>query len=54
LSENIFRGTDFIALYLIEDVLNIFSQMHSRQYIIRSKLIANLLRYFLMMLNACV
>jgi hypothetical protein len=46
--------TEFFALYLIEDVPNVFSQFQSRQYIIRRKLITNLLYYFLMVSNAGV
>jgi hypothetical protein len=54
LLENICRGSDFIALYLIEDVPNIFYQLQSRQYITHSKLLTNLLNYFLMVSNARV
>jgi len=39
---------------LLEKISNIFSQLQSRQYITRSKLITNLLHYFLMVSNARV
>jgi hypothetical protein len=47
-------GIAFIALYFIEDVPNIFSKLQSRQNLTRSKLITNLLYYFLMVSNARV
>ena len=34
MSEYILRGAQFIALYLIEDVLNIFSQLMSRDILL--------------------
>ena len=52
MSEIVLRETDFIALYLIEDVPNTFWQLQSRQYITRCKLITNLLHYFLVESNA--
>jgi len=50
----IFKADFYIMLSVIEDILNIFSNLQSREYITLRQLNTNLPNYFLMVSNEVV